>query len=119
MLRMPLFAKTQGSNFLKDVETQRILCWISSSRFAVRHRWLPRYRNCSTFSRSSPPLIVIEGMLEGVLGIGWCSTLVLPVSVRGESQALIGTGEKIQDDKIQDDLHDRFLISWIFSVPLP
>ena len=43
------------------------------------------------------PLIVIEGGLEGVLGIGWCSTLVLPVSVKGEAQALIGTGEKIQD----------------------
>ena len=40
---------------------------------------------------------MIEGWLEGVLGIGWCSTLVLPVSVKGESQALIGTGEKIKD----------------------
>ena len=97
MLRMPLFAKTRGSNFPKVVEAQRILCWISSSRFAVRYRWLPRYRKYSTVSRSSPPLIVIEGMLEGVLGIGRCSTLVLPVSVEGESQALIGTGEKIQD----------------------
>ena len=97
IVRRPLFAKTRGSNFPKDVEAQWILCWISSSRFAVRYRWLPRYRKCSTFTTSSPPLIVIEGELKGVLGIGWCSTLILPVSVEGESQALIGSGEKIQD----------------------
>ena len=76
MLRRSLFAKTRGSNFLKYVEAQRILCWISSSRFAVRYRWLPRYRKCSTLSKHSP-LIVIEGGLEGVLGIGWCNTFGL------------------------------------------
>ena len=40
---------------------------------------------------------MIEGGLEGVLEIGWCITLVLPVSVKGEAQGLIGTGENIQD----------------------
>ena len=35
MLRRPLFAKTRGSHFPNVVEAQRILCWISSSRFAV------------------------------------------------------------------------------------